>query len=63
MSWCASGVGLQYLPFIDNRHLGNIPRFQRFPCLEHEPTHLISSLRIVVCVEYIGYNSGSIFNL
>jgi len=32
MNWCTSGVGLQYLPFIDNRHLESIPRFQRFPC-------------------------------
>jgi len=32
MSWCTSGVGLQALSFIDTRHLGNIPRFQRFPC-------------------------------
>ena len=23
MSWCTSGVGLQVLPFIDNRHLGS----------------------------------------
>ena len=22
MSWCTGGVGLQVLPFIDNRHLG-----------------------------------------
>ena len=32
VSWCTSGVGLQVLPFIDNRHLGIIPRFQWFPC-------------------------------
>jgi len=31
MSWCTSGVGLQVLPFIDNRHLGSIPRFHRIP--------------------------------
>jgi len=24
MSWCTSGVGLQVLPFIDNRHLGSM---------------------------------------
>ena len=32
VSWWTSGVGLQVLPFIDNRHLGIIPRFQWFPC-------------------------------
>jgi len=32
MSWCASGIVLQVLPFIDNRYLGNIHRFQRFSC-------------------------------
>jgi len=30
MSWCTSGVWLQDLPFIDNRHLGSIPHFQQF---------------------------------
>ena len=33
MSWCTSGVWLQDLPFIDNRHLGSIPCFQRIPCI------------------------------
>jgi len=28
MSWCTSSVYLQVLPFIDNRHLGSIPRLQ-----------------------------------
>jgi len=32
MSWCTSGVGLQVLPVIDNRHLGSIHHFQRFSC-------------------------------
>ena len=32
MSWY-NGVGLQVLPFIDNRHLWSIPCFRRFPCL------------------------------
>jgi len=32
LSWCTSGVGLQVLSFIDNRHLGSIHRFQRYPC-------------------------------
>ena len=32
MSWCTSGVGLQVLPFIDNRQMGRTHRFQRFSC-------------------------------
>ena len=35
MSWCTSDVGLQVLPFIDNSHLWNILRIQRFTCLIH----------------------------
>ena len=37
MFWCKSGVWLQDLPFIDNRHLGSIPSFQRFPCSRWPP--------------------------
>ena len=33
MSWCASGVVLHVLPFVDNNHLGSILSFQRFSCL------------------------------
>ena len=29
----SSGVELQVLPFIDNRHLGSIHHFQQFSCL------------------------------
>jgi len=29
MSWYTSDVGLQRLPFIDNRHLGSIYCYQR----------------------------------
>ena len=32
MAWCTSGVELQVLPFIDNRHLWSILPFQRFSC-------------------------------
>ena len=32
MSWCTSGVKLQVLPFIDDRYLGSMLRFQRFSC-------------------------------
>jgi len=32
MFLCTNGVELKVLPFPDNRHLGSIPRFQRFSC-------------------------------
>jgi len=30
---CTNGVGFQVLPFIDNRHFGNIHRFQQYSCV------------------------------
>jgi len=35
MSCLGVQVVLQDLPFIDNRHLGSIPRFQRCPCSKY----------------------------
>jgi len=41
MPWCTSGVGLQVLPFINNSHLGSIPRFQRFSCYYKLATNMV----------------------
>jgi len=51
ISWCTSGVGLQVLPFIDNTHLGSIPRFQRFSC--HFRALRLFQVSSIVCDDVI----------
>jgi len=60
MSWCTSGVGLQDLPFIDNRHLESIPCFQLLPCYS-STIHIFILLLIKVAVKKMAYFVVSVF--
>jgi len=48
MSWCKSGVGFQDLPFIDNRHLGSIHRFQQSSCFIRNTLELVFFYKVLV---------------